>query len=320
MLILLKQPKEFLFCFTVFLVFTTAARSQKVLHEKDIVYGVAKNWQNQMEELKLDLFHPHGSKKLPLLVYIHGGGFNQGSRWEGEGLSNKIAEKNFIVANIEYRIGFDSSRDKFQSEIIKAIYRAQQDANTAIRFLVKNAKKYHIDTSMIFIGGSSAGAITALGASFITAGEWKNIYPPAETQLGSMNNSGSQNNIRLRGVMTLFGGILDTALISKTEMQNIPFLAFHSKDDEVIPYGKASNPEAKFNSLFGDSDIAQRYRNNGYHYQLYFRSNAKHGFGYSQQYVADKFYKFYHEIKTGKNRNVEEENKDPNVSVFYAEY
>ena len=44
---------------------------QELVHKSDIIYGTAPNWQNQIDELKLDIIYPSKTKKLPLLVNMH---------------------------------------------------------------------------------------------------------------------------------------------------------------------------------------------------------------------------------------------------------
>lgn len=66
------------------------------------------------------------------------------------------------AATINYRLGRDQSNKDDQ---IVASYRAQQDAIAAMRFIVNNANIARIDTNWLFIGGSSAGAVTLLLAN-----------------------------------------------------------------------------------------------------------------------------------------------------------
>ncbi|MCQ2307587.1 MAG: alpha/beta hydrolase [Bacteroidales bacterium] len=56
----------------------------------------------------------------------------------------------------------------FKRNIKRAGYAAIQDAHAAMRYLVENQSVYGIDTSMMFVGGTSAGATTALHLAFMT--------------------------------------------------------------------------------------------------------------------------------------------------------
>ena len=70
-------------------------------------------------------------------------------------------------ASINYRLepgGCSASAPT--ANCITAIQEALADAQTAVRFLRTNAATYGIDPDRIAIGGSSAGAITALNVGF----------------------------------------------------------------------------------------------------------------------------------------------------------
>jgi hypothetical protein len=119
-------------------------------------------------DLHLDIFRPQNDtlKKHPLVMLIHGGAFYFGSkddasitRW-----CRHLASLGYVTASIDYRIGFLPS----MASIGRAGYRAVQDAHAAMRYLVLHQQDYCIDTSMIFVGGASAGAITAPNLAFMT--------------------------------------------------------------------------------------------------------------------------------------------------------
>ncbi|RYE12763.1 MAG: hypothetical protein EOP51_30955, partial [Sphingobacteriales bacterium] len=48
----------------------------------NIQYGSAPDYQHKTQNLLLDFYEPHGDKagKRPLLLYVHGGGFVEGTR------------------------------------------------------------------------------------------------------------------------------------------------------------------------------------------------------------------------------------------------
>src|SRR5688572_11393186 len=104
----------------------------------------------------LDVYFPESpaEKPLPLLVWIHGGGWSGGSKTQMPYLSQLA--RGYVLASIEYRF---SQKAKFPAQI--------QDCQAAIRFLRANAKKYNIDADRIGVGGGSAGGHLAalLGTS-----------------------------------------------------------------------------------------------------------------------------------------------------------
>lgn len=94
----------------------------------------------------LDIYYPENpeGKSLPLLIWIHGGGWSAGSKRQVPYLGE--LRRGYVVASIEYRF---SQQAKFPAQI--------QDCQAAIRWLRANAKKYGIDPDHIGVGGASAG-------------------------------------------------------------------------------------------------------------------------------------------------------------------
>ena len=132
----------------------------------NITFGQNATWTGGQYTLKLDFYEPEGDTETerPLLIWVHGGSFIGGSKTDPDmvAFSERFTKKGYACASIDYRIGFfpiDSAN------AVKAVVRATQDLKAAIRFFYKDkqtANTYKIDTNKIFIGGSSAGAITAL--------------------------------------------------------------------------------------------------------------------------------------------------------------
>jgi hypothetical protein len=102
------------------------------------------------------------------------------------------------VANMEYRTGFGQSFQNYQTEISKAVYRAQQDEMTAIRFLVHSANNYNIDTSLIFIAGESAGGVASLFSAYVYQEDWEQAAMNILSILDSVNDAGNEYNDRFR--------------------------------------------------------------------------------------------------------------------------
>lgn len=101
--------------------------------------------------LKLDLYLPDQkpSKPLPLAVFVHGGGWVQGSKTGGLWLQNVKTELNkrgYVVASVDYRLA-----PKYKWPLF------MNDVKCSIRFLRANAKKYHIDPKHVGAWGTSAG-------------------------------------------------------------------------------------------------------------------------------------------------------------------
>ena len=73
---------------------------ESVKAELDITYG-----KTPEQELKLDIYRPKsGGDKLPACVLVHGGGWVGGNKEKFRPLAIALAEKGYVVANIEYRL------------------------------------------------------------------------------------------------------------------------------------------------------------------------------------------------------------------------
>ena len=104
-----------------------------------------------------DLFYPskNKEKKLPAIIYIHGGGFTQGHKNAIPEEPNLIhgniatffARNNFIGINATYKL---APRYKWPS--------GKEDIKKIIEFIHMNSEKYRIDKDSIFLFGQSAGA------------------------------------------------------------------------------------------------------------------------------------------------------------------
>jgi acetyl esterase/lipase len=115
------------------------------------VYTTVNNWQG-----KLDIyFSPNTNKPTPLVINIHGGGWNHGVKESQTGF-NTFFKAGFAVANIEYRLTGQATAPA-----------AVEDARCALIFLIKNAKAYNIDVNKIVVMGGSSGGHLALMAGLL---------------------------------------------------------------------------------------------------------------------------------------------------------
>jgi len=119
---------------------------------RDVVYG-----QGGTRTIRMHLVRPKApSQPMPVVVYIHGGAWRQGSKEGGVSLLRSLARKGYLGATIEYRFSQEAT---FPAQI--------EDCKCAIRHLRANAKTYGLDPDRIGVWGSSAGGFLAalLGTS-----------------------------------------------------------------------------------------------------------------------------------------------------------
>ena len=119
----------------------------------DLTYALMPGYR----PLDLDLFRVANSPPRPLVVFVHGGGYESGGRrafsslWgDMDKLMAQIAAHGYVVAAISYRL---SGEAKFPAQL--------DDAKSAIRWLRANAGQYGIDSRRVAIWGESVGGSLA---------------------------------------------------------------------------------------------------------------------------------------------------------------
>jgi len=135
---------------------------------EDIVYKTNRKGK----PLALDLYVPKNAAtgKLPVLIYVHGGGWIEGDKVVHadnylETTIQKLMTRQYAVISINYTLLSDSIHFPLPLE----------DTKDAVRWVRKNAEKYNLDTNNIGLFGASAGAHLSLLAA----------YTPDNTYLGS---------------------------------------------------------------------------------------------------------------------------------------
>lgn len=105
--------------------------------------------------LTLDLYRPaNTTATLPLVVWIHGGGWRAGSKEAVPREALSLVEQGFALASVNYRL--TSQAGRYGEEPV--IFPAQiHDVKGAVRFLRAQAQNYQIDPERIGVWGSSAG-------------------------------------------------------------------------------------------------------------------------------------------------------------------
>jgi len=229
---------------------------------RDVVYGRGKE-----THLKLDIIRPKDTpeKPMPVLVWVHGGGWRGGSKASGIRRLIPFAQKGYFCATIDYRLSGE------------AVFPAQiEDCKCAIRYLRAHAGKYNLDPERIGVWGSSAGG--HLAALLGTSGDVKELegkggwatlssrvqavcdwYGPsdllafADLSFGRTDGRREENataRARRRGSdapARLLGGPIhenrDRAVqaspVSYVTKDDPPFLIMHGTDDRTVPHSQS---------------------------------------------------------------------------------
>jgi acetyl esterase/lipase len=216
-----------------------------VIEERDLAYV-----PNADPAQTLDLYLPEDAPDhaLPLIVSVHGGGWQAGSKDPCPAVG--FVPRGYVVASVEYRF---SQKAHFPAQI--------QDCQAAIRWLRANHEKYHIDPDRIgAFGGSAGGHLVALLG---TAGG-KHAFPP----IGG-NESESD---RVQAVCDFFGPsdfntVVAQAGAEKTknvfhfnhgdpysQLIGVPLNSDQAKGDAVSPVHYVSKDAPPFLILHGTAD------------------------------------------------------------------
>lgn len=123
-----------------------ASRADYVFRTRpDLVYA-----EHDGTKLVGDLYLPKGRAKVPVLVAIHGGGWQVGDRAYYKYWGPFLARNGYALLTIEYRLG--------KAGVYPA---AVYDAKAAIQFVRAKAAEFDIDPDRIGLIGDSAGGYFA---------------------------------------------------------------------------------------------------------------------------------------------------------------
>ena len=182
------------------------------------------------ENLDLDIYMPEYDSELkrPTLIYVHGGGFSNGTRDQSgvPEFCNNMASYGYVVVSISYRLTRKGKPGGFgcncpATDKLNTFYAAVEDVQDATFFMIENREQFAIDPQKIIIAGSSAGAEVVLNTAY---------QPPYCYGLDS-------GPVSYAGVIGMAGAIPDTTVIY--DESAIPSLLFHGTDDNLVPYGTA---------------------------------------------------------------------------------
>jgi len=199
----------------------------------------------------LDLYYPQAGGLWPAVVYVHGGGWIEGDKAEGQGWSC-LTDHSCLVVSVNYRLA--TPQVKFPAMI--------QDVKCAIRYLRAHAAEHNLDPNRIGAVGASAGGhlVALLGAADKSAG-W---------DVGEHRDQSS----RVQAVITMagfsdftrpmFSGIHSTSYYVFGELagkstprmtaaspttyitpDDPPFLILHGNKDGVVPLDQAETLHAR---------------------------------------------------------------------------
>ncbi len=216
-----------------------------------VVYGQATTFSGSTQTLRADFYIPEPDIQTarPLVVFLYGGAYISGSRQDSDvtHLARYFVYRGYVTACIDYRLGMSAPT---ATAWITASIRAVQDLKGFLRYVRKtvlvDGNPYGIDTNRIYVGGSSAGAFTALHAAYIWSLAELAQVPQADTaairSIGGLSGSSGPSGYRddFHGVFSLSGGILKTSWIQPGKVPAV--IAMHGTGDQTVPYKSGQLP------------------------------------------------------------------------------
>jgi acetyl esterase/lipase len=240
--------------------------------QNDLVYATIGTRQ-----MHLDLYLPKkpSATPMPAVVYIHGGGWVNGSKIAFRRQAAYMATKGYAGACIEYRL---SGEAKYPA----AIY----DSKAAVRWVRANAKKYNIDPERIAAAGGSAGGhlVALLGTTADNP-----AYDSNEGVTGVSSKVAAVGAFNPAVDLVDFGQRMDAdATNSVTAFLNASYKAKADLWKAASPTYQVTAKSAPFLFLHGDADptvpykqsteMMQKLKAAGVRAEIFTAPGAKHGF------------------------------------------
>jgi para-nitrobenzyl esterase len=292
----MKLPVFFLFFFSITLSFSQTLYLNKVATVSKRTYRYQKTTDNK--KLKLDFYRPKKVQGiLPLLIYVHGGGFSGGKRNDKNTVrfAKNMAARGYAVATISYRLtrkklGFGCAT-KSEDKII-AFNEASKDISAAVRYLLNKSSKFRINANKIVLIGSSAGAEAVLNLVYI------------------YNDKTLPKAFKFAGVISMAGAL--TSVENITTETAIPTQLFHGTEDQLVPYDRAPHhycktTDAGYLQLYGSRAIADKLKKISASYYLYTIDEGNHSWASRPMFqCTNEIVDFlYYDVLHRKNRSIE---------------
>ncbi|MBR4383196.1 MAG: alpha/beta hydrolase fold domain-containing protein [Selenomonadaceae bacterium] len=253
----------------------------KIHFVPDVVYAQVPTFESPNQLLQMDLLIPQIKRKLPTVIFVTGGRFISANRARMPQLRMYLAEKNFVVASINYRTVPNA---KFPQPV--------EDVKSAIRFLKANAQRFSVDPEKICVVGDSAGGYLAAFAAVTNNAEMFNVgenlhvsseivaavdlYGPSDltqiaatfpVELQNLYNSASSVTSLFVNGMPAFGGVDGGILahpvaaeranpINYITKNSAPMLLMHGTNDSVV---SPAQTDLLFQALISQDIEAERY-------------------------------------------------------------
>ena len=207
---------------------------------RDVVYGELVGFR----PLTVDI-HTSAAKRLPVILFLHGGGWRLGSRASfGPHLSEsqsfeRIVDAGFAVVSADYRL---SGEVKFPAQV--------DDVRAALAWVRESGEAYGLDGSRVILWGESAGAtLAALVALEPESGVLGVIDWYGPTDLIAMADGLTPEQAAVTRETGWLGvSALDDPMLARSaspayriRAEAAPFHVEHGDSDEAVPQSQSTS-------------------------------------------------------------------------------
>ena len=215
---------------------------QNAIVSEDVRYGANVTLSGAAIGLSMDIYQPENDTEInrPLIVLAHGGSYTSGDKKDLSELAAFLAKAGYVVASINYRL-LDITPT--QLDFKKVVINSVADMKASVRFFTKDAATtnfYKTDSTKVFIGGYSAGAITALHTAYVnneselTTIGGQTFVDYVNSKGGLEGMSGNENySSDIKGVINISGALFNSNFINSNEAS---LYSYHGTDDLVVPF------------------------------------------------------------------------------------
>ncbi len=255
----------------------------EVVDKETVKFGENEDGLGVNQELFLDIYTPSGDTETmrPLIILAYGGSFVGGERGDMENMCRFYAHKGYVTAALDYRLYNLLQGVPDSSKMMDVVVKAVADMKASVRYMKKTAfdgNMYGIDTTRVYVGGISAGAITALHTANITTDNYDSLTDYIQELIN--DNGGIDGDTDLPGdshafhtsdvhaVINLSGALHRANFI---ESGAPPIVSAHGNQDGTVPYGwgYAVVFGIEIATLQGSSYVHQQALSVGTHSELY---------------------------------------------------
>ena len=213
------------------------------------------------QDLTLDVYRPRAaSEPTPTLIYIHGGGWTNGSRQASALTVLPYLEMGWSVVNISYRLA-DAAHAPA----------AVEDCRCALRWVYRNAEQFNFDLDRIVVTGNSAGGHLSLTTGMLPASAGLDRQCPGDRRRTWPTGNPSTAELKVAAIINWYGitdvhdlahrpagtsgNFTEAWLGSRSDRDAVarrvsptnyvngdtpPILTIHGDADSIVPYDHAT--------------------------------------------------------------------------------